>query len=78
MIFLTAMALGTTAVMLRSAFCVIMVCLLLVGAFGAAVLVSSGPVSFLPLLAALAGYNAGLIGVVGGLLVLNRFGLARA
>ena len=72
MIFLTAMVLGMTAVMLRSAFCIILICLMIGGTFAAAAFVSAGPVAFLPLVIAIAGYNTGIISLLCGMLLVHR------
>jgi hypothetical protein len=72
MIFITAMTLGMTAVMLRSVMSVVLICLLLVGTFVAAVFLSAGPLSFLPLMVAVFGYNAGIVSVILGFLVFDR------
>lgn len=72
MIFLTAMILGMTTLMLRSALCTVVVCLLLSGAFGLAMILSAGPVSIFPLLIALGGYNFGLMNVILGLVAFEK------
>lgn len=72
MIFLTAMVLGMTAVMLRSAFCIVLICLMMAVAFGAAAFVSAGPVAFLPFVIAVAGYNTGIVSLLAGMLVVHR------
>ena len=73
MIFLTAIALGMTTVALRSTFCIILVCLMIVGTFTAAAFMSAGPVHFMSLFYAIAGYNIGVVNVVVGLLIVQRF-----
>lgn len=72
MIFLTATVLGVTAVALRSVFSIIFICMMIIGAFGVAMALSSTAVPLTSLLLALAGYNFGVVGVVIGLLVLQR------
>ena len=64
MIFMTALAIGATTGLLRSAFCVALVGVLIGAMFLAAALVSVGPLHWLGLLQAVAGYNAGLISLV--------------
>ncbi|CUX26439.1 MULTISPECIES: hypothetical protein [Agrobacterium] len=72
MIFLTATVLGVTAVALRSVFSIVFICMLIIGAYGIAMVLSSTAVPLMSLLLALAGYNFGVVGVVIGLLVLQR------
>lgn len=72
MIFLTATALGVTAVALRSVFSIVFICMMIIGAYGVAIALSSTAVPFMSLLLALAGYNFGVVGVVLGLLVMQR------
>ncbi len=71
MIFLTATVLGVAAVALRSVFSVIFICLMIMGSYGVAVLLSSSDVPLMSLFLALAGYNFGVVSVVMGLLVLQ-------
>ncbi|MGG2477525.1 hypothetical protein ACNVD4_19310 [Rhizobium sp. BR5] len=72
MIFLTATVLGVTAVALRSVFSIIFICMMIIGAYGVAMVLSSTAVPLVSLLLALAGYNFGVVGVVISLLVLQR------
>ncbi|WCK02224.1 hypothetical protein [Agrobacterium tumefaciens] len=72
MIFLTATVLGVTAVALRSVFSIVFICMMIIGAYGIAMVLSSTAVPLMSLLLALAGYNFGVVGVVIGLLVLQR------
>lgn len=72
MIFLTATALGVTAVALRSVFSIVFICMMIIGAYGVAIALSSTAVPLMSLFLALAGYNFGVVGVVLGLLVLQR------
>ncbi|WP_421400621.1 hypothetical protein [Agrobacterium fabrum] len=72
MIFLTATVLGVTAVALRSVFSIVFICMMIIGAYGVAMVLSSTAVPLMSLLVALAGYNFGVVGVVIGLLVLQR------
>lgn len=72
MIFLTAMILGMTTLMLRSTICTVLVCLLLVGTFSIAMILSSGPASIYPLLMAIGGYNLGIVNIVVGLVAFER------
>jgi hypothetical protein len=71
-IFATAMAIGFLAGTMRSAFAIAMIAILIGTAFTAAAVTSSGPVSFLPLLLAVAGYNVGLVNLVIGMLAFSR------
>jgi len=72
-LFLTAASIGICAGMMRSAFSIAFVAFLIVVTFGLATAVSSGPASYLNLLIAMLGYNAGLINFVAGLIVIRRF-----
>lgn len=72
MLFLTATSLGICAGMMRSAFSIALVAFLIVATFAAATAFSSGHVSWLNLLIAIVGYNAGLINVVLGMLAFRR------
>lgn len=72
MIFLTATVLGVTAVALRSVFSIVFICMMIISAYGVAMVLSSTAVPLMSLLLALAGYNFGVVGVVIGLLVLQR------
>jgi hypothetical protein len=72
MIFLTATLLGVTAVALRSVFSIVFICMMIIGAYGVAIALSSTAVPLMSLLLALAGYNFGVVGVVISLQVLQR------
>lgn len=71
-IFATAMTIGIIVGMMRSAASVAIVAALMGLAFLAALFVSSGPVSFLSLVLAIAGYNFALLGHVVALLTFER------
>jgi hypothetical protein len=71
-IFATAMTLGVVVGMMRSAASVAIVAALMGLSFIAAMLISPGPVSFLSLVLAVAGYNAALLGHVVVLLAVER------
>jgi hypothetical protein len=71
-IFATAMTLGVVVGMMRSAASVAIVAALMGLSFIAAMLISPGPVSFLSLVLAVAGYNAALLGHVVVLLAVDR------
>ncbi|WP_117193047.1 hypothetical protein [Rhizobium terrae] len=73
MLFLTAASIGVCAGMMRSAFSVAFIAFLIVATFALASVVSTGPTSYLDLLVAILGYNAGLINFIAGLLVVRRF-----
>jgi hypothetical protein len=75
MLFLTAILLGTSAGLLRSAFSIAFVAVLIIIAFIAAGALSGGLWPFGKLAVALVGYNAGLISLIGGLFVAQRFRL---
>lgn len=64
MIFVTAMAIGIATGLLRSAFCVALVAVLIGLTFAAAVFASTVFGGFLPLVLAIAGYNVGLANLV--------------
>lgn len=70
MLFLTAVTLGLSAAMLRSAFSMALVAALIIGTFAAAAMI--GPVSFIDLAIALGGYNLGIFSLVAGMLVFSR------
>lgn len=72
MLFLTAASIGVCAGMMRSAFSVALIAFLIVATFALATVMSSGPASYLNLVIAVLGYNAGLIYFVAGLLVARR------
>lgn len=72
MIFATAMAIGVLAGTMRSAFSIAMIAVLIGATFVAAALISSGPVSWLSLCLAVAGYNAGLINLIIGMAAFRR------
>jgi len=69
-LFLTAVTLGLCAAMLRSAFSMALVAVLILGAFACAALM--GPVSFIDLAVVLGGYNIGIFGLVAGMLAFSR------
>jgi len=69
-LFLTAISLGLCAAMLRSAFSMALVAVLIMAVFAAAAL--TGPVSFIDLAIVLGGYNIGIFGLVAGMLVFSR------
>jgi hypothetical protein len=71
-IFATAMTIGIVVGMMRSAASVVIVAALMGLTFVAACLLSPGPVSFLSLGLAVAGYNCALIGHVVVLMALDR------
>lgn len=71
-IFFTAMALGVSAGLLRSAFVVALVAMLIGLDFALAAVLAGGPVPFASLGYAIAGYNAGLIELVFGAYLLAR------
>jgi hypothetical protein len=71
-LFLTATSIGLCAGMMRSAFCIAFIAVLILVAFVAASLVSAGPTSYLDLLVAVLGYNFGLVNVLAGMLVTRR------
>ncbi len=66
MLFITASFLGIATGMMRSAFCVSLVAVLLVATFALAALVFPGPPSYLGLLVAVLGYNFGIVSLVAG------------
>lgn len=70
MLFLTAISLGLCAAMLRSAFSMALVAVLIMAVFAAAAL--TGPVAFIDLAVVLGGYNIGIFGLVAGMLVFSR------
>jgi hypothetical protein len=72
MLFLTAASLGVCVSMMRSAFSIVLIAFLIVVTFITATLLSSGPASYLNLLIAVLGYNAGLINVIAGMLTARR------
>lgn len=72
MIFATAMAIGILAGSMRSAFSIAMIAVLIGAAFVASAFISPGPVSYLSLLLAVAGYNAGLVNLLIGMLAFRR------
>ncbi|MCW0021419.1 hypothetical protein [Rhizobium sp. BT-226] len=73
MLFLTAASLGVCASAMRSVFSIVLIAFLIVAMFATATLLSSGPASYLNLLIAVLGYNAGLINVIAGMLAAPRF-----
>ena len=72
MLFLTAWSLGICAGLLRSAFAIALVAVLIVLAFLGAGLLSGGVWPLAKLGLALLGYNFGLINLVAGLLITRR------
>ena len=78
MIFGTAMAIGILAGSMRSAFSIAMIAVLIGAAFVAAAIMSPGQVAYLSLVLAVAGYNAGLVGLLGGILAVSRLRLVPA
>lgn len=72
MLFLTAASIGICAGMLRSAFSIAFIAFLIAVTFGLATAVSVGHTSYLDLLIAILGYNAGLINFLAGLIVVRR------
>ncbi|MDQ0318430.1 thiol:disulfide interchange protein [Pararhizobium capsulatum DSM 1112] len=78
MVILTAFAIGLLTTALRSVICYALAGCLVLVVFGAAALVSAGPVSFMPLLFAILGYNAGIAAAVGSYLVADRLRTARS
>jgi uncharacterized membrane protein len=74
-LFLTAVLLGTCAGLLRSAFSIALVAVLIVIAFVGAGAISGGLWPFGRLGAALIGYNVGLINLIAGLFVAQRLRL---
>lgn len=73
MLFLTAVTLGLSATMLRSAFSMALIAVLIVATFAVAAL--TGPVSFMDLAIVLGGYNLGIFGLVAGMLTFGRRGV---
>jgi hypothetical protein len=71
-LFLTAASIGVCAGMLRSAFSMAFVAFLIVVTFALATITSPGPASYLNLLIAMLGYNAGLINFLACLLIVKR------
>ncbi len=72
MIILTAFAIGLLATGLRSVVCYAFAGCLIVAAFTSAAIISAGPVSFMLLLLAILGYNAGIAAAVVGYLAADR------
>lgn len=72
MLFLTAVSIGICAAMTRSAFSVAFTAFLIVAVFAVATATSPGPASYLDLLIAILGYNAGLINFLACSLVASR------
>jgi hypothetical protein len=71
-LFLTAASIGVCAAMMRSAFSMAFVAFLIVVTFALATITSPGPASYLNLLIAMLGYNAGLINFLACLLIAKR------
>lgn len=65
MLILTATAIGMLAVGIRSALGCVMCGFLIIAVFGLSVLLGSAPVSWISLLLALLGYNAGIASMLG-------------
>ena len=72
MIFLTAASIGFCAGSLRSAFSVALIAVLITVTYAASALVSPGPIHIADLAMAIGGYNAGLLNLLAGLLVVRR------
>ncbi len=72
MLFLTAASIGICAGIMRSAFSMAFVAFLIVLTFALATITSPGPASYLNLLIAMLGYNAGLINFLIGSLIIRR------
>ena len=71
MLFLTAASIGICVGMMRSAFSIALIAVLITATFALATAVSPGPASFFNLLIAVLGYNAGLIAFLAGLFALD-------
>ncbi|MDR6101872.1 uncharacterized membrane protein YozB (DUF420 family) [Agrobacterium larrymoorei] len=71
MLFLTAAALGVCLGTMRNAASIVFVAFLIVVMFVVAAFSSPGSPSYLGLLLAILGYNAGLINVVAGMLMVS-------
>lgn len=78
MLFLTAWSLGICAGLLRSAFALALIVVLILLAFLAGGAISGGLWPFAKLGLALLGYNVGLINLIGGFLVARRMRAVRA
>lgn len=72
MIFATATMIGIAASLTRSAVSIALAAVLIGVVFALAVAVSPGPVAWVPLASAYAGFNAGLILHFVGLLAIER------
>lgn len=71
MLFLTAASIGICVGMMRSAFWIAFIAVMIPATFALATAVSPGPASYFNLLIAILGYNAGLIGFLTGLFALD-------
>lgn len=72
MVFVTAMTIGIAAASMRSALAIALVAVLIGATFALAAFLSTGPISFSPLLIAIAGYNVGLLDLVVALYFFER------
>lgn len=71
MLFLTAASIGVCVGMMRSAFSIAFIAVMITATFALATAVSPGPASYFNLLIAILGYNAGLIAFLAGLFTLH-------
>ncbi|EUC00563.1 hypothetical protein PMI07_003849 [Rhizobium sp. CF080] len=71
MLFLTAASIGICVGMMRSAFSIALIAVMIAATFALATAVSPGPASYFNLLIAIIGYNAGLIAFLAGLFALD-------
>jgi hypothetical protein len=71
-LFLTAASIGLVAGMMRSAFSIALIAVLIVATFALASLFNPGPASYSDLLVAILGYNCGLVGLIGGSALIHR------
>ncbi len=72
MLFLTAVSMGICVGMMRSAFSIAFIAVMIAATFTLATAVSPGPASYFNLLIAILGYNAGLITFLAGLFALDN------
>jgi len=70
-LFLTAVSIGICVGMMRSAFSIAFVAVMITATFALATAVSPAPASYFNLLIAILGYNAGLITFLGALFALH-------
>jgi hypothetical protein len=70
-LFLTAASIGICVGMMRSAFSIALIAVMIAATFALATAVSPGPASYFNLLIAILGYNAGLIAFLTGLFALQ-------